>query len=300
MAVAVRPFAIRDTSPVGDVLFVAARERAAHTGRPPAFDVPAAARRFVQRLLEVDPVGAHVAESEGEVVAVGWVHPRGRVATLGPLAVLPGQRGHGVGTRVLNACLTSVGERGVQVRVVEDGGDAAMMGLLFHHGFRVATSVLELERAPDGGGPPLLAPGLAVRELGASDEADLVARDTRLWGAARPQDVAALLAHGRGAVLERRERAVAHAMARRGERAVTIGPAAGEDAAQVASLVGWLAAAYVETPLPARVLLGAGDQRLVEALLGQAFRVRAVLQYLVRGGGTAPPPGYVLASRMLA
>lgn len=102
-------------------------------------------------------------------------------------------------------------------------------------------------------------------------------------------------------LLRRRDRVLAHALALRGERVTWLGPAAGDDAALVASLLGHLAAEHVpRDALPARLLAPAGDQRLIDALLAQGFRVRGVLQYLVRGGGTAPPPGYVLCSRVLA
>ncbi|HWP65644.1 MAG TPA: hypothetical protein VNO26_07015, partial [Candidatus Limnocylindria bacterium] len=60
MAVAIRPFAARDAGAVADVLFVATCARAAARGGAPELEVPAEARRFVERLLEVDPMGGHV------------------------------------------------------------------------------------------------------------------------------------------------------------------------------------------------------------------------------------------------
>jgi len=302
VAIAVRPFLARDAGPVADVLFVAATERAARTRQAAAFELPAAARRFVERLLEVDPMGAHVVDADGEVVGVGWTHARGRIATLGPLAVVPRHRGHGVGRRLLETCIAAVGERGVQVRLVEDGADVGALGLLLRVGFRVVTSLLELER-PLAGGPDTapLAAGASLRAAAAGDEAELVARDARSWGAARPQDIAVLLEHGAGAVVMRHDRVLAHGLARRGEQATWLGPAAGEDATLVAGLLGHLAAeAAARDRLPARALVPAGDRRLIDGLLAKGFRVRGTLQYLCGGGGTAPPPGYVLCSRWLA
>jgi ribosomal protein S18 acetylase RimI-like enzyme len=300
--VTVRPFAARDADPAADVLFVAAAERARRTRHPAAFEVPAAARRFVAWLLEIDPMGAHVVDADGEVVGVGWTHARGRIATLGPLAVLPRYRGQGTGRRLLETCAAALGERGVQMRLVEDGADAAALGLLLRTGFRIVTSLLELERplAPGAEVAPL-AGGLSVRAVTAADAAELVARDARSWGAARAQDVAALLAHGTGAVLERHDRVLAHALARRGERAVWLGPATGDDGALAAAVLSHLAAEAAERErLPARVLVPAGDRRFVDALLAQGFRVRGTLVYLAGGGGTVPPPGYALCSRQLA
>jgi GNAT superfamily N-acetyltransferase len=300
--VTVRPFVPRDADPVADVLFVAASDRATRARQPAAFEVPAAARRFVARLLEVDPLGAHVVDADGEVVGVGWTHARGRIATLGPLALLPRHRGQGTGRRLLEACVAAVGERGVQVRVVEDGTETAALGLLLRAGFRIVSSLLELERPlATGPEPGPVAGGMRLRAATAGDEAELVMRDARSWGAARTQDVATLLAHGTGALLERHDRVLAHAFARRGERAVWLGPAAGDDGALAGAVLGYLAAEAVRREgLPACVLVPAGDRRLVDALLAQGFRVRGTLEYLAGGGGTAPPPGYALCSRLLA
>ena len=43
-----------------------------------------------------------------------------------------------------------------------------------------------------------------------------------------------------------------------------------------------------------RFVVPATDRRLVEGLLGLGFRVFRACHYMVRGGGTAPPPNYVL------
>jgi len=298
----VRPFTSRDLAAAADVLFVVAAEHGGRAARPPAFEMPADARRAIERLLEIDPIGGQVVEDDGRIAALGWAHPRGRVATIGPVAVLPRRRGRGLGRLVLDACLAAVGERGVQVRMLEDAADPAAVGLALRAGFRVVTAVLEMERPPVVAIEPTdFGPGVAVRIAIQGDDGELVARDARAWGAPRPTDIALLLTHGTGALLERRDRVVAHALAVHDERVAWLGPAAGDDPAVVASLLGHLAAEQARRDQrSARVLVPAGDQRLVDALLGLGFRVRATFSYLARGGGTAPPPGSVLCSRVLA
>jgi hypothetical protein len=242
-----------------------------------------------------------VVDADGEVVGVGWTHARGRIATLGPLALLARQRDQGTGRRLLEACVATVGERGVQIRCVENPTDAAALGLLLHAGFRIVGSLLELER-PLARGTEVAPPdgGVSIRAATAADEAELVVRDARWWGVPRAQDVAALLAHGAAVVLERHGRVVAHAFARRGERTVWLGPAAGDVGALVAAGVAHLAGeAARRERLPGRVLVPASDRRFVDALLAHGFRVRGTLEYLAGGGGTAPPPGYALCSRLL-
>jgi GNAT superfamily N-acetyltransferase len=289
----VRPLAPRDLTGAAEVLFVA---------RPGAFELPADARRTIERLLELDPVGGRLVCEDEQVVALGWAHPRGRVATIGPVVVLPRRRGRGLGRQVLDACLAATGERGVQVRMLEDAADAAAVGLALRAGFRVVTTVLEMERAPGLAIElPDLGPGVAMRLAIQGDDGELVARDARAWGAPRPGDIAVLLAHGSGALLERRERVVAHALAVPDEHATWIGPAAGDEPALTASVVAHLVAEQARRAArPARVLVPAGDQRLVDALLALDFRVRATLAYFTRGGGTAPPAGSLLCSRVLA
>jgi ribosomal protein S18 acetylase RimI-like enzyme len=302
VAIAVRPLAARDAGPAADVLFVAATARAARTGGVPAFDVPAEARRFVERLLVVDPMGAQVVDDDGEVIGVGWTHGRGRIATLGPLAVLPRRRGQGIGRQLLDACVASLGERGVQLRLVENAADAPSVAFYLRCGFRVVGALLEMERLADAGTSVAPPPGGAAIRAGTdADEAELVARDARSWGGPRPQDLAPLLERGQAMLLVRHDRVLAHGFARREERTTWIGPAAGDDGSLVASVVGHLAAeAVAGDGLASRVLVPAADRKLVDGVLAHGFTVRGTQLYLGAGGGTAPPPGYVLCSPWLA
>jgi hypothetical protein len=55
-----------------------------------------------------------------------------------------------------------------------------------------------------------------------------------------------------------------------------------------------LAAELAASGAAIRTLLPATDRRLVDGMLGFGFRVLLACQYMVRGGGTAPPANYVL------
>jgi GNAT superfamily N-acetyltransferase len=303
MPLLVRPCVEADGPAVCDVLFAAALERAVRAGRPAPFDAPAAARAALERLRAADPEGGVVAMAGGDVVGAGWTHARGRVATIGPVLLLPRWRGLGGGRQLLAACVAAAGMRGVQVRLVEDAADPAAVGLALRGGFRVVTTVLELERSralvPEPDLPAVA--GATLRWAVGADEAELVARDARAWGASRPADLRALAARGIAAVLERHDRVLAHGYARRDADAVRVGPVLGDEGTVATALVEVLAAELARAEvLPVRVLVPAGDRRFVDGLLGRGFRVRATLAYLVAGGGTAPPPGYALASRLLA
>jgi hypothetical protein len=77
---------------------------------------------------------------------------------------------------------------------------------------------------------------------------------------------------------------------------VQLGPAAADDPLVVRAALAWLAATLAERGLPSRLMVAAGDRRLVDGLLEAGFRVFRVCSYMIRGGGTAPPASYVFMS----
>src|SRR5207248_2231101 len=146
--------------------------------------------RYLRHLLEFDPLGGLVAEEGGRIVGVGWVHPRGAVATIGPLAVEPAAQGRGIGRRLLERLVETAGKGVPQVRLVHESWNAASLGLYLRAGFRVVAPLVELELAP-GSRLAVAAPpaGLALRVATPDDRARIVARDARAFGAPRPQSV---------------------------------------------------------------------------------------------------------------
>src|SRR5207245_10560426 len=70
-------------------------------GLPPGIGTPAESRGYIRHLLTIDPLGGTVAEEDGEVLGLSWVHPRGPVATIGPIAVDPRAQGRGIRRRLL-------------------------------------------------------------------------------------------------------------------------------------------------------------------------------------------------------
>ena len=86
MALTLRPVHERDLERAGDVNFLAFYHAALSHGLAPGLTGPNESRRYLRWLLGFDPLGGTVAEEDGEVIGVAWVHPRGPVATVGPLA----------------------------------------------------------------------------------------------------------------------------------------------------------------------------------------------------------------------
>lgn len=287
----IRPLVTADVDAVAEADFAAWQDAALRHGTTPVAAAVRDSREAVRRLLEGDPLGGVVAEEGGGIVGHAWVHPRGPIATVGPIAVEPPAQRRGAGRALLAHCLQAAGPRASQVRLVTDAAHLGAFELFLQSGFRVVAPVLELVRAgiAPGTTPPSV-PQVTIRTAEGSDQTRIVARDARPFGTSRPHDVERVLRSGRGVVAERGKTLAGYALAGAG----MLGPASADDPELVVALLVTLAsdAALGATPLRAMVL--ATDRVLVDGLRAGGFRVARAHHYMVRGGGTAPPAGYVL------
>ena len=274
--------------------FLAFYEVALRHTQPPVVRTPADARGYVRHLLAFDPLGGLVAEVDGEVVGMAWLHARGPVATLGPLAVDPDMQGRGIGRALLARCIELAGPRVPQLRLVQESYNAASLGLYLRAGFRVVAPLVELELAPGLRAGAVTPSSAQVRDAVAADRALLVERDSRAFGASRPQNVDFYLRRGRALVAERGTAPAGYAFGIGLGRVAYLGSASAEDGEVLLELLASLATALQGDATAVRALVPAGDRRLVDGLLGIGFRVLRACHYMVRGGGTAPPPNYVL------
>jgi len=274
--------------------FLAFYDVALRHAQPPVVRTPADARGYVRHLLTFDPLGGLVAEVDGEVVGMAWLHARGPVATLGPLAVDPDMQGRGIGRALLARCIELAGPRVPQLRLVHESYNAASLGLYLRAGFRVVAPLVELELAPDVRAGAVTPSSARLRAAVAADRALLVERDSRAFGASRPQNVDLYLRRGRALVAERGTAPAGYAFGIGFGRVAYLGSASAEDGEVLLELLASLATALQGDGTAVRALVPAGDRRLVDGLLGIGFRVLRACHYMVRGGGTAPPPNYVL------
>jgi ribosomal protein S18 acetylase RimI-like enzyme len=295
-AVTLRPIEERDVERAGDVNFVAFYQSAVAHGQRPNVGTPNESRRYIRHLHAFDPLGGIVAEENGEIVGIGWLHPRGPVATIGPLAVDPRMQGRGIG-RLLLERLIEVAGRGVpQIRLVHESHNAVSLGLYLRTGFRVVAPLLDLELAAGSSlVPPALPRGTVIRPASdGEDRSRVIQRDARAFGAQRPQSIDLYLQSGRVLVAARADALVGYALGIGFHGAAHLGSASAEDADVLLALLATLGDELSTEGNTVRILVPAGDRRLVDDVLRLGFRVVRACHYMVRGGGTSPPANYVL------
>jgi predicted N-acetyltransferase YhbS len=289
--VPIRPLTAADVDAVAEVDFAACHDVALRHGMRPPVRAVRESRALVRDLLAADPLGGFVVEEDGRIAGHAWLHARGPIAVLGPLAVEPAAQRRGLGRALLAHCLQAAGSRTTQVRLLHDGFDTGALELWMAEGFRVVAPVLELE-LPAGAAVAAAATGLGatIREATTTDQARIAARDARTFGAPRPQDVERLLRAGRGVIAERGKAMVGFALGGFGR----LGPAMADEPALALALLATLANDPALRGEALRVMVVATDRALVDGLRAMGFRVARTCLYMIRGGGTAPPAGYVL------
>jgi len=287
-----------DVGAVGDLCFVAFADAALRHGQTPRFPSPAVARGHVEALRALDPAGGIVCEWAGRPIGVAWVRVRGSVATLGPIAVEPAAQGRGIGRRLIEEALQLCGRHAPQVRVAVETLPGPGSAPFLRLGFRIVCPLLELRLDPATAvRVPATPAGVALRPPDPNDRPRIIERDARAFGGQRSGEVDLMLGQRRALVAERGEgRLAGHALAGVLAGVAQIGPAFADDLEVVLAMTSTLAGALVAEGHAAHVLVAGTDRRTVEGLLDAGFRVQRCGHYLVRGGGTAPPAGYVLAS----
>ena len=120
-----RPVRVEDVSACLEVFFVSLDELHARLGQPPLPRNPESTGNALRHLVESDPDGCWLAESNGRVVGFGLAHRRDDHWYLAFLFILPSEQGRGVGRGLLEACLGTARERGSNATLGRRRGDPA-------------------------------------------------------------------------------------------------------------------------------------------------------------------------------
>jgi predicted N-acetyltransferase YhbS len=288
--VTIRPLTLSDVDAVAEADFAAFQDAALRRGTTANVRAVRDSRARLRWLLEVDPLGGFVAQDGDRLVGHGWAHVRGPIATVGPIAVEPSSQRRGVGRDLLAHCLQAAGSRVMQVRLVHESADLVALRCCLTAGFRIVAPMLELALDPATVVTmPTVPTGVTLRPAVEQDVRRIVARDARPFGTPRQQDVERLVRRGCGVVADRGAALAGYGLGWAGQ----VGSAAGDDPEIVLAVLATLTGLASLRTTPLRILVPGTDRALVDGLLGLGFVLARACQYLIRGGGTAPPLGYV-------
>ena len=196
----VRPMRDSDCEKAAEILVSAFAQVYRQRGHMPPFPNIESAIWLCRAYLELDPDGCLVAEVGGgaSLVGVGFVHIRGAVASIGPLAARPGSQ-RGVG-RALMAHLTAMTRHCASRRLFHDSFNPDSFGLYTQLGYQVrdvAPYLMTSDIVPT----PVPVPG--IRAFRSEDLPSIEEFDRQMTGADRARDLALLLSTGTLLVCER-------------------------------------------------------------------------------------------------
>jgi hypothetical protein len=280
----VRRLETRDIDDASAILYEAFASVYRRRGHTPPFPNVDSAMWLCRAYLDLDPDGCAVATvgGAGAIVGVGFLHPRGAVASIGPLAARPGARA-GVG-RALMAHFHQVAAGASSLRLFQDAFNPDSFGLYARLGYRI------VDVAPYLLAPRMTAPTrrpAAVRALVPADVDAIGRYDLALTGAERARDIALLAATGRGFVVERAGTLAGYLFYRPLSTRVIVGPAVAESPDLLADLVDAVADALPDRPA---VIRGSSAAPLVLArAFERGFRVDHLGNLMATGSYTPPP-----------
>jgi ribosomal protein S18 acetylase RimI-like enzyme len=86
-------------------------------------EYPTRPAKIIQAAIEEEPHGCFVAMLGDQMVGAAYSHVWGSVGWVGPVEVLPGHQGSGIGKALMGACHEYLGSKGCQVFGVETMSD---------------------------------------------------------------------------------------------------------------------------------------------------------------------------------
>ena len=252
-------------------------------GHTPPFPNLESAAWLCRSYMDLDPDGCAVAEAGEVMVGVGFVHPRGTTASIGPVAARPGgPRGTG---RALMAYLTKQAGECNSLRLFQDGFNPDSFGLYTQLGFvvrDVAPYLLAAELKP-----PARMTSADIRPGRPEDRAALEELDRRLVGADRARDIAFLTATGSVLVYERRRTIEGFLFLRALPARAVVGPAISTSEEVMCALVD---AASVALPGRSAVMrASASCPAVLRRAFDRGFRVDHLGNLMVVGKIELPP-----------
>jgi len=279
----VRPLTSADADAAGEILLTAFSQVYRQRGHAPPFPNLESAVWLARAYLDLDPQGCALAEGPLGPVCVGFVHVRGAVASIGPLAARPGAP-RGVG-RALLSHLETVAGGARSLRLFQDAFNPDSFGLYVREGYEVrdlAPYLLALELEPPRTGAP---PG--VSRISPPDLAAIARFDRSHQEADRARDLELLLANGAGLMYDGSRGVRGYLFYRALPSRIVLGPALADDEPVLCTLLDALAATHRGR---AAVMRGScASPRVLRHALDRGFRVDHLGNLMVKGEVRLPP-----------
>lgn len=230
--ISVRAMRDADCERAAEILVAAFSQVYRQRGHIPPFPNIESATWLCRAYLDLDRDGCAVAEVGGSAVGVGFVHVRGRAASIGPLAARPGGP-RGVG-RALMAYFANLTRGCASVRLFQDSFNPDSFGLYTELGW-VVRDVAPYLLAADIKPPEAVQAG--IRPLRPEDLHRVEAFDRQLVGADRSRDIALLMSTGSLMVSERQREIEGFIFLRSLPARAIVGPAVALSEEVLASLL---------------------------------------------------------------
>ena len=254
-------------------------------GHTPPFPNVDSAAWLCRAYLDLDPGGCALAEVGGQSLGVGFAHPRGAVASIGPIAARHSGP-PGIGRAIMDHFHRLT--RGCQsVRLFQDSFNPDSFGFYTRLGYSVvdvAPYLLAEQLAPPATRPRL------VRIATSSDLRQIEQYDLSRTGADRSRDLALLAQSGSAFVMEQGTiggTITGYLFYRSLPARVIIGPAVAESAEILSALIDAVAAAL---PGRAAVIRGsAAVPSVLQIAFDRGFRVDHLGNLMVAGDYRSPP-----------
>jgi hypothetical protein len=284
----VRALTHDDVDDAARLLYESFSEVYRQRGHVPPFPNIESASWLCRAYLDLDPDGCALAEDDGQPLGVGFVHPRGPVASIGPIAARVGAA-RGVG-RALMTHLHRLTQGCESVRLFQDSFNPDSFGFYTRLGYVVADVAPYL--LADQLSPPAVRPR-SVRVATVADLAQIERYDLVRTGADRGRDLALLAQSGSAVVTEQQgahgaQGAIGGYLFYRSLPArVILGPAVAESPEVLATLIDAVAAALPGRPAVIRG--SAAAPPVLHRAFERGFRVDHLGNLMVAGSYRFPP-----------
>jgi predicted N-acetyltransferase YhbS len=140
MSIIVRDATPADQSATAEVIFNAFHHLDERHDIPPYMSSMEEANIVASRLYGIPKIHGYVAEEDGQVIGVGFLHDLGEAGMgISPLAVSPNSQSRGAGQSILERMIERA--RGASIRLLQDSFNNATLAIYARYGFVVREQI---------------------------------------------------------------------------------------------------------------------------------------------------------------